>query len=186
MAAGGPGTNTPLQMFKYIYSSVLLVFCIIIILGLIYTEQTEGSAHGMHPVLTMVVLFGAVAWLTMVEGGQASIVGLAPVHEDFFKDTHKWSHRCTRLVHKGDNLNRYILGRQFMVILIVFVIERTGSPIEDAELWGFPDWLLRMFLVSGFGMILFTCMVGQLNSEVNGCHCMLDYSKFNLIPLEIN
>ena len=24
-------------------------------------------------------------------------------------------------------------------------------------------------------MILFTNMVGQLNSEINSCHCMLDY-----------
>lgn len=24
-------------------------------------------------------------------------------------------------------------------------------------------------------MVLFTCIIGQLNSQVNGCHCMLDY-----------
>jgi len=29
--------------------------------------------------------------------------------------------------------------------------------------------------VTGFAMILFTCMVGQLNSQVNAAHCMLDY-----------
>ena len=138
----------------------------------------------MHPVLAMIILFAAITWLTMVEGGQGAIVGLGPVHEDFFKDTHKWSHRCTSWVHRGDNLNRYILGRQFMVILIVFVIERTGAPVEDAELWGFPKWLTNMFLVSGLAMILFTCMVGQLNSEVNGCHCMLDYSK--LLPKQFD
>jgi hypothetical protein len=40
--------------------------------------------------------------------------------------------------------------------------------------------LANIFLSSGLAMILFTCMVGQLNSEVNGCHCMLDYSKFRL------
>jgi hypothetical protein len=24
-------------------------------------------------------------------------------------------------------------------------------------------------------MTLFSCMIGHLNSQVNGCHCMLDY-----------
>jgi hypothetical protein len=32
-----------------------------------------------------------------------------------------------------------------------------------------------MFLGSGLAMILFTCMIGQLNSQVNASLCMLDY-----------
>jgi hypothetical protein len=38
--------------------------------------------------------------------------------------------------------------------------------IADATLWGFPDVLTNMFLGSGLAMILFTCMIGQLNSQV--------------------
>ncbi|CAB9496049.1 expressed unknown protein [Seminavis robusta] len=111
----------------------------------------------------------------MVEGGQGAIVGLGPVHEDYFKESHPLAHKCTSLVHKGDNLDRYLLGRQFMVILIVFTTEMAGAPLAGAELWGLPTWLTNMMLATGIAMILFTCMVGQLNSEINGCHCMLDY-----------
>jgi hypothetical protein len=111
----------------------------------------------------------------MVEGGQGSLVGLAPVQRDLYEHTHKFSHKCTELAHKGDNLDRYLLGRQFMVVLVVFSVNMSGGPIADAELWGFPSWLHNMFLTSGLAMILFTCMVGQLNSQVNGCSCMLDY-----------
>jgi hypothetical protein len=169
-------TKSKLELIKYIYSSILLVFCLVFILGVVFTKQTELS-HEVHPVLAFFVLVISITWLTMVEGGQGAIVGLGPVHPDFFKHTHKYSHMCTSLVHKGDNLDRYLLGRQFMVILIVFTVEMSGAATLYEDLWGMPNWVANIFLTSGVAMILFTCMVGQLNSEVNGCHCMLDYSK---------
>ena len=182
MTGTGLASNKSLQMFKYIYSSILLVFCGTIIMGLIFTSQTE-LAHDVHPALAFVVLLISISWLTMVEGGQGAIVGLGPVDDVFYKDSHRFSYMCTSLVHKGDNLDRYLLGRQFMVILIVFTIEMAGSPIHDVELWGLPNWVISTFLGSGLAMILFTCMVGQLNSEINGCHSMLDYSKYFLFEL---
>ena len=89
--------------------------------------------------------------------------------------------KCTNWCHNGDNLDRYLLGRQFMVVIVVFTVNISGAPLGGAELWGLPQWIIDVFLGSGLAMILFTCMVGQLNSQVNGCHCMLDYSKcYNL------
>lgn len=169
--------NSVLQRIKYTYSTILLIFCIALVFGVIFTTQTELS-H-VHPALAFFVLIIAIGWLTMVEGGQGAIVGLGPVKLELYKDTHKFAHMCTSLVHKGDNLDRYLLGRQFMVILIVFTVEMAGAAKGDIELWGLPHWLTNIFLTSGLAMILFTCMVGQLNSEINGCHCMLDYSKFH-------
>jgi len=173
MTTDGQGNNA-LQKFKYIYSSILLIFCAVLILGLVFTEQTE-LAHDVHPGFAFVVLFISIGWLTMVEGGQGAIVGLGPVNGDLYKDSHPKAFKCTSIVHKGDNLDRYLLGRQFMVILIVFTVEMAGSATHNADLWGLPSWVISIFLGSGLAMILFTCMVGQLNSEINGCHCMLDY-----------
>ena len=117
----------------------------------------------------------AILWLTMVEGGQASLVGLAPVNPELYKDSHPLAYKCTQLCHKGDNLDRYLLGRQFMVVLVVFTVNISGGPIADAELWGFPEWIMGIFFSYGLAMILFTCMVGQLNTQVNASLCMLDY-----------
>lgn len=145
-------------------------------MGAVFTRQTELS-HDAQPWIALIVLIVSIAWLTMVEGGQGAIVGLGPVNYDLYRDTHPNSLKCTSLVHKGDNLDRYLLGRQFMVILIVYAVEMAGAATHYESLWGLPNWLANIFLSSGLAMILFTCMVGQLNSEVNGCHCMLDYSK---------
>jgi len=172
----GSERNGSCLMFQYVYSSLLLLFCIAIIMGLIFTDQTR-LAEEVHPAVAFIVLIVAVVWLTMVEGGQGAIVGLTPVHPDLYKESHPRAYQCTAIAHKGDNLDRYLLGRQFMVILIVFSVNMAGEAIEGAQLWGFPSWLVNTFLTSGLAMILFTNMVGQLNSEINACHCMLDYRK---------
>lgn len=169
-----------LQYIKYSYSSALLIFSIVLIMGLIFTGQTR-LAHDTHPAVALIVMLSAITWLTMVEGGQGALVGLGPVQPELYETSHKLTHKCTQLVYKGDNLDRYLLGRQFMVILIVFVVELSGAAHayddDGLTLWGLPNWLINVFCASGVAMILFTCMVGQLNSEIIGCHYMLDYRK---------
>ena len=169
------------QMIKYIYSCLLLVFSAALIMGLIFSQQTRLS-HDAHQAVALIVLLFAITWLTMVEGGQGALVGLGPVNPDLFKESHPTTYKCTSIIYKGDNLDRYLLGRQFMVILIVFVVELSGASHSgdggSIALWGLPNWIINIFVVSGVAMILFTCMVGQLNSEIIGCHYMLDYRKF--------
>jgi silicon transporter len=159
---------------KYTYSVVLLIVAITLIMGLIFTKQTNLSDQA-GPWAALALLLGSVGWLTMVEGGQGSLVGLVPVDMDLYKDTHKLSHTSTAITNKGDNLDRYLMGRQFMVVLMVFCVNLSGAPIGGSQLWGLPSWFINIFLGIGVAMVLFTCMVGQLASQVNGCHCMLDY-----------
>jgi len=164
----------PFTLFKNFYSTCLLIFSIVIVMGLIFAKQTSLSSD-VHPALAFCTIWIAILWLSMVEGGQASLVGLAPVNKDLYKDSHPLSYKCTALCHRGDNLDRYLLGRQFMVVLVVFVVNLSGAPVGGAELWGLPQGVTDVFLVTGVAMILFTCMVGQLNTQVNAAHCMLDY-----------
>jgi silicon transporter len=164
-----PGT-----FFKNSYSVILLIFSLTIVLGLIFTEQTKIS-NEVHIGVALVCMVCSVTWLTMIEGGQASLVGLSVVDTELFKDSHPTTYKICKMCHTGDNLDRYLLGRQFMVVLVVFIINMSSAPIKGAELWGFPNVVTNAFLVSGLAMILFTCMLGQLHPQVNASHCMLDY-----------
>jgi hypothetical protein len=49
----------------------------ITLMGLIFTDQTT-LARDVHPGLAFCTLWISVLWLTMVEGSQGSLVGLAP------------------------------------------------------------------------------------------------------------
>jgi len=174
----------PVWIFKQAYSCALLIFSIISIMALIAKRYTRLS-NDVHPAVAYIVGIVAILWLTMVEGGQASLVGMAPVNPELYKDSHPIAYKCAKLGHKGDNLDRYLLGRQFMVVLVVFSVNMSFGPTADAELWGYPQWVIDTFFEYGLAMILFTCMVGQLNTQVNASHHMLDYidNYFGLFTL---
>ena len=161
-------------LFKSVYSMILLIFSIITVLGLIFSEQTNLSDN-VHPAFAAVLFILAITWLTMIEGGQGSLVGLQPVNKELYKDSHPKAYKSTAITTEGDNLDRYLLGRQLMVVIVVFCVNMSGAPIGGAELWGLPGWIKDIFFTTGFSMILITCMIGQLNSQVNASLCMLDY-----------
>jgi hypothetical protein len=121
------------------------------------------------------VCWAALIWLTSVEGTQGSFVGLAPINPEIYKDTHPLSYLCNKVMVKGDNLDRYLMGRQFMVCCIVFIINMSAGPAGDVQLWGLPEGVKTAFFGVGLAMIFFTAMIGQLNSQVNASVCMLDY-----------
>jgi len=173
----GPKTaldTHPFAIFKYCYAVVLLAFSVFLIMGFICTGQTTMSKN-VHPVIAFIVCWACIIWMNMVEGGQCSLVGLPPVDRSLYKASHPTTHAICEIAHRGDNLNRYLLGRQFLVVFIVFFINMSAGPAADASAFGLPDWVVMIFLQTGIAMILFTAQVGQLASQCNASHMMLDY-----------
>mmetsp|Transcript_1365 Transcript_1365/g.3107 ORF Transcript_1365/g.3107 Transcript_1365/m.3107 type:complete len:520 (-) Transcript_1365:140-1699(-) len=166
---------TPFVAFKYVASICLLIFSIVIVVALIFTGNTRVSAE-TNPWVALIVMTLAVVWLSMIEGQQASLVGLPPVDPDLYKDSHPITYKNAALAFRGDNLDRYLMGRQFMVLLVVFVINQCGNPLDPkVDVLGLPDGVKLVFLDVGLGMIVFTCILGQLTTQVNASHCMIDF-----------
>lgn len=117
------------------------------------------------------------------------MVGLPPIPREMYKESHPLTHKICELGHKGDNLERYLLGRQFMVVFIVFFINKSAAPLTaDAAVFGLPDWMTTIFLQTGVAMILFTAQIGQLAAQCNASHMMLDYvnNHFMLFTLYVS
>jgi hypothetical protein len=92
-----------------------------------------------------------------------------------YKDSHRITHKNTLITHKGDNMERFIVGRQFLVVLVIFVINMCGAAVADAQVLGLSDIITEVFLGSGVAMILTTIILGQLTAQVNAANCMLDF-----------
>jgi len=164
----------PFNAFKNVYSTCLLLFSVVIVMGLIGTSQT-GLSSKTNPAVAYILCWAALIWLTSVEGTQGSFVGLAPINPEIYKDSHPIAYLCNKVMVKGDNLDRYLMGRQLMVCCIVFIINMSAGPAGDVELWGLSEGAKTAFFGVGLAMIFFTAMIGQLNSQVNASVCMLDY-----------
>jgi len=168
------GINTPLDKLRIVVSLFLLIFSIVVVLALIGTGNTQ-LARDVHPIAAGVILWVLIIWMSMVEGGQCSMVGLPPIDRELYRESHPITYQITGWGHKGDNLDRYLMGRQFMVIFINFTIGLCGAPLAGAEVLGLPDWVTAIFLGSGIAMVLQNVIVGQLTSQCNASHMMLDY-----------
>lgn len=168
------GESSILTILKNTYSIVLLIISLVLITGLIFTKQTILASKS-NPIIAFILIWVTVLWLSVVEGSQASIVGLSSVDEKLYKDKRPISYKIMSITNKGDNLDRFLLGRQLMVLILVFLINFCGDPIKDASLLGLPQWFIDIFFYIGIAMILFTCMIGQLNTQVNASLYMIDY-----------
>ena len=153
----------------------------IVVIALIFDDQT-AVAQDVHPALAFCVLWIAILWLSVVEGGQGALVGLAPVHKSLYQTSHPLAYQCTTLAHSGDHLNRYLIGRQFLVVLLVFVVNQCGAPVDSsATLWNWPVAAQEILVRSSLAIILVTAMVGQLHTQINASNCMLDYINNRLM-----
>jgi len=161
-------------LVKYLYSMALLVFCITVVMSCIFSNQTKLSSSAPSAV-AFVLFWFLLLWLAMIEGGQGALVGLQPLDKNLYEDSHPIAHKCTVIAHKGDNMERFIVGRQFLVVLIVFVTNMSGAALPGTTVLGLPSILNSIFIGSGVAMMLTTIVVGQLTAQVNAANCMLDF-----------
>ena len=141
----------------------------------IFTGGSKVAADA-HPSVAFIVLWLAIIWLTMVEGGQASLVGLPPVDMELYKESHPTSHKIMQIVNRGDNLDRYLMGRQFMVLALVFIENICADPLDKEEqILGMPIIINKIFLNTGLAIFFMTAMIGKISAQVNASRCMLDY-----------
>jgi len=112
----------------------------------------------------------------MVEGGQASLVGLPPVDSELYHESHPTTHKIMTVINTGDTIDRYLMGRQFMVLALVFV-ENLCAHAKDPEMsiLGMPIIINKIFLSTGLAVFFMTAMIGKISAQVNASRCMLDY-----------
>jgi len=164
-----------IESFKYLYSLALLIFCVILVMGAIFTKQTTSTSNGFSTVGAFFIFWFLILWLAMMEGGQGATVGLKPIDRNLYKESHPRSFKVCSLAHKGDNMERFIVGRQFLVVLVVFVSQLMSSAIPEIQLWGLNKETTEIFLNSGIALMVVTIVLGQLTAQLNAANCMLDF-----------
>jgi hypothetical protein len=171
-----PKAVNVIHIVKTLGSLALLCFSTVITISLIFNRSTELSR--ISPWLALFILWGIIIWLSMMEGQQACLVGLTAVVDHLvYKDTHPIAYKGTQLAHRGDYLNKYVTGRQLMVLLSVFLINLAGAPLPGSQNTAFalPIAVQEIFLSSGVAIILMTCLIGQLPPQINASHCQIDF-----------
>jgi hypothetical protein len=122
--------DVAVTVIKYCYSMARLIFSLVIVISLIFTEQTKLS-ESAHPVVPFLLICFLLLWLAMMEGGRGDLVGLQTIDKELYKDSHPITLRRTSIAHTGDNMERFIVGRQLLVVLAVFITNLSGAAVPD-------------------------------------------------------
>merc|ERR1719491_1008372 len=110
-----------------------------------------------------------------MEGGLNCMVGLQPIPYAAYQHTHPKTYLSTSLSHNGQNIERFIVGRQYLDLMIVFITSFMVSTVDDASVLGLPKIVNDIFLGSDLAVILCTIVFGQLIAQINCAHSMLDF-----------
>lgn len=165
-----------IKYLKYFYSFALLIFSVVIVMSAIFQQQSTATANmGFHPLTAFVLFWFLIFWLAIMEGGQGALVGLQMIDKSLYSESHPVALKNTNLVHEGDNMERFIVGRQLLTVFVIFIINLMASAIPGASVLNLPDVVNEIFLGTGIALILTTIMLGQLTAQVNASNCMLDF-----------
>ena len=163
---------------RYFYSAAAVAFCLGILFTLVGNQETNIGVHGVP---ACIIWWGLMLYLGFLEGVQAGVVALKPVDKDIYRESHPHTYAITTLCHKGNNLDKFIVGRQFLVIFVVFVINFCTGYDNDA-LGSNPldvsGTFMTGFVKTGMVSALVTIVFGQLISQIIASKCNIDFLNY--------
>lgn len=149
---------------------VLCLSALYIVLGGVAAGEATLTALYDAPVaLTYVLLVLALLLLASLEGTQIAIVALTDKKVSAFRAAYPRGVEVARLVQSREAVQRYLAGRQFFVIFVVFVIAQVTSfptmstfPFTDLSIDSAPSIITLLGFRLGLFGALFVLWLGQL------------------------
>jgi len=179
--------NSIMVMYRkasYVWSTLLLIFAFIVVLHGIAVEWNNPPWVGQssHPVLEIIVFIFMLCWIGLLEGAQISIVGLQAVDTESFSDEFPTAAANCAVVHKGANVERFLVGRQFLLLFNGFLCSRLGGGRLHGDDYSIGEWnwsleASQFFWANSF-MLLLVILAAQLVTQICACEYQLGF--FNL------
>merc|ERR1711992_312143 len=98
-----------------------------------------------------------------------SILELKTLNPDYYKDSHPTAYKLGQLACKGDNIERFLMGRQVFVVCSVFFAAKLTTihgREEDGFLFYVPPWVQATFLETGLLACVVVVIVAQLMPQI--------------------
>jgi hypothetical protein len=159
-----------LAAFARLVGAVLCFCAFYFVLGGIAAgESSLTQLYGAPIWFTFIVLLSALLLLGSLEGTQIAIVALTDKKVAGFKTQYPQGCRAIKLVQNKRSVERYLAGRQFFVIFVVFVIAQVTSfpnietlPFTSVTIQSLPEVVIFLGFKLGLFGALLVLWVAQL------------------------
>jgi len=152
-----------LEYIKYTLSTLVTLGFFGLIL---YAISSGYAALDGHPVLLLIIFFFVVTLLAYLEGLQVAIMALIDVNRSTFRHLPRayTNHKLANANH-GLNVQRFMVGRQFFVVFVVFLGAQLTTYSELKIDW-LPSFLYVLIIQTGMPGVLFVLSFGQLMPQL--------------------
>jgi len=153
--------------FRYVISACLLVFSFTVTGYAIVTQKTGFWKE--VPGWAALLLFILVLFLLgVVEGLQLALVELKRQKPNTYKNSHPSAYRLGEIASQGDNIEKFLVGRQMIVVFLVFFAAKlTAITVPGQEfLFPVPAWVSSVFLETGLLASIVVVIVAQLTPQI--------------------
>ena len=167
--------ETDIRVF---YSAAAVLFSLCILMVIVGYRESNIGIHGAPAIM---IWWFLLFYLSCLEGVQAAVVALKPLDKEVYRKSHPHTFKICELCHASNTLDKFIVGRQFLVVFVVFVIGFCSS--YDNELLnenplGVSGTFMTGFVKTGMCSALVTITLAQLISQIVASRCNIDYLNY--------
>lgn len=131
-------------------------------------EQKTGFFKEVPGWGSLIIFIVALFLLGIVEGLQLALVELKRQDPETYKDSHPTAYRLGKITSKGDNIEKFLVGRQVIVVFLVFFSAKMTAITVPGQDFFFPipSWFSSIFLETGLLASLIVVVVAQLTPQI--------------------
>jgi len=147
---------------KYAISTLITIGCLVF---LIYGMAGGYAVLPGPPVVHILLFVFVLTMLGYLEGLQVAILATEHKDVDHYEDLYPSGVKLVHLMARGKNVSRFLMGRQFFVIFVVFLCAQITT-FPDVPTGSLPYWLKIVLVDTGLGGALVVLCFGQLMPQL--------------------
>lgn len=160
-----PATTSACDIFRYILSTVITLASIALVF---YSIGKGYAALPGHPAVLYVLFILVLILLAYLEGLQVAVLALERVPSESLQHSYPRAYRTHKLATRGRGMNvqRFLVGRQFFVVFVVFLCAQlTTFPTLPEDFIPYR-WLFVLIIETGLPGALIVLSFGQLMPQL--------------------
>jgi len=152
------------QHIKYVVvTGIVGVLIAVIIVGV----SLEYCILKLPPYGNFPLLIAAITLLAYCEALHYGVVSIEKWDMNKYKDKFPRAYNCWKLVDTPEKVKKFLVGRQFFTIFVVFLIsEITSFPGIPKNFAGMPSILVAILVQTGLPGVALTLTFGQLIGQI--------------------
>jgi len=156
-----------IHVVRTLFSLVLTVLSIIVI-TMAFVKEKNLFWKSVPYLGQMGILVFDLLLLAMLEGVQISLVALKSYPHEAYRLTHPKTYRLSKLIYKGSNFEKFLMGRQIFVVISVFFAARLTTQHQMTHLFScpIPHWVQSGLMETGILGVIVVAVFGQLTPQI--------------------